>query len=266
MALAPGLGERLRHGECPVEHPHRFLERVTPAGSLPEASQVGDGLVGHPCLCVVMGELVRDLLQAVGVEALEGGADGGVQGLAPGRQQALVGHVPDPIVGECEMLAGHVEHAPPHQLLHAGRGLVRVEPGRPLGQREAELPSHHRRHRGEPMRAVAEPLEAGADDLPDPLRERHRWRSGRGIGERAHALDHDEGIALAEGPHLVGGAGEPLLVAARAGEGADEGGGLVPREGGQLERQEIRLGRQLFHQPAEGGSADQLFLSRGGGH
>jgi hypothetical protein len=66
---------------------------VVAGGLLSKAHQIVNGFVSLVGFGVVIRQTVIDILQPGSIEALQGLPGGGMQGLAPGRQQALVGHV-----------------------------------------------------------------------------------------------------------------------------------------------------------------------------
>ena len=166
-------------------------------------------------------------------------------------------------MGEVEALADGVEDAASHQLLDGFRRLAPGERGRPLQDGELELAAEHRGDAGQLLRARAEPADPGRDHLAHAARQLDAAGVGEApVAQRAHRLDDDEGIALAEIPRVVHDLGETAGLAARPREGAHERGRGGRRQGAEGDVLDVGQGRQLVDEARERGRLGQILVAR----
>ena len=184
-----------RHGVAIGGQPHG------PGPGLAEADQ---RLLPHLARAVVPGQRRVVPLGIGGVEILEGLRHQDVQPFPPRMDELVVHDLANPLVGEVELLAEALQHAPAHQLLHSLGGVPFVEPGRPLEERELELAADDGGHRCEVPASVAQAFQTAGHDAADALgkRERRRRERGDALLDRPDGLDHQKGVARARAPDL----------------------------------------------------------------
>ena len=95
-------------------------------------AEVDDRLLSELAARGVVRQPLHLLAQPVRVQRLHGLRDPGVQRSLALPEEAVVGDLADPIVGEVEPLADAVQDAAPHQLLQRLRGVVLLETRRAL--------------------------------------------------------------------------------------------------------------------------------------
>ena len=194
-------------------------------------------------------------------------ATGGVEHPPPRLADLLVGDVAHAIVGEVEVLAGLMQEAPSHELLHRVGELTGVDPGRLAQDAELEVAADHGGDAHELARPAPEPLQPLAQNAAHAVGNGELAGEARGAAlvEGAHGLDHDQRIAVASPP-------DPLLQsrigvdAAPSGEGAHELECLRPGQGEQADLQQSGLARHLGEDAARERYRIELLHARGEHH
>jgi hypothetical protein len=230
---------------------HRFHIGRSRAASLTRPLPVRHGRPGEASLGVVMRELL-DLL----AEQIPGGRPPRVDGHRPhrlerlghrameessaGQEQPAIGDLPDPIMGEVQLVPHRLEHVLTHHLLDRLRRVALFHPAGRLQQGKVELASDDRRHRRHLPTARTEAVEPPGDEETDARRQ------GQGAGligsavreaiavEGTDRLHGNKGIAFAHGPDLllhVGGGGGVLAAASQRTHEQSSVGSRKGREG-----------------------------------
>jgi hypothetical protein len=134
---------------------------------------------------------------------------GAMQEAAAGREEPLVGHVADPVMGEVQQVAVGLEHVMANHLLDRFRDVALVHAAGGPEEGEVEAPPDDRGHRGHLLAARAEPVEPAGHQLADARGQGQRRgllgpaRQQPIVVDGAHGLQHHEGIALAHGPDAL---------------------------------------------------------------
>ena len=152
----------------------------------------------------MVAELVRDLVDPR-ARCFQGTGHRPMQQHPSRRQHGFVGDLPDAVVAEDQLLARGIEHPAAYELLD-GLGRFRVAKAAGVQQEpEREGSADDRRRVDGPTGRLGEPGQPSRDRLPHAGRdERVAHRAGQHrLAQRAHGLDDDEGVALADRPQLV---------------------------------------------------------------
>ncbi|PYM92441.1 MAG: hypothetical protein DME04_15490 [Candidatus Rokuibacteriota bacterium] len=203
------LGELAQRGKRLLGAARRVAKRPSLRRSLRGLPQMFDGLVPDVGVTVVEADRQRLDVWVILPGSLQRLGDPPMEQLAAGRQDACVGDVANPVVGEVEALAQTMEDAPAHHLLDTGRRIVLGEPGNPMQQRELELAPDHGGHAGERVPAFGQALEPPADEVAHPFGKRPTARAAdrRALRICPRGLHRNERVALARRPRLLA---EPL--------------------------------------------------------
>src|SRR5262245_48428753 len=100
-----------------------------------------------------------------GADALERLSRRSMEKPPPGRQELVIGHVPDSIVREVDLVTDRLEHSVADQLLDRLRDIVFVHPTGGPYEREVERAPDDRRRRRELPAGRAETLEPARDQI-----------------------------------------------------------------------------------------------------
>jgi hypothetical protein len=106
------------------------------------------------------------------------------------------------------------------------------------------------------------------DEVTDSFRhsQLRRWVGDEPFRERAHGLDHREGVAFTDDPNLFHESGHHRLVALRPGERSDERERLLPRERRKAQLDETLVAGEVVESPAQDRGAGQILLTRRAQH
>ncbi len=204
----PGRGQGRAHLRARLERARVEVQggrqRVGRLGPVPRADQVGERLLPVASVLEMVGELLRVVGEAVGVDLLDGEPHRAVQLPASLLEQALVGHVLDEgVLEDVGRLGRQRELVDDLELLELGQELGEPlgEPGHPLEEPAEELTPDDRRELHGPLAVLAEPVQARHDDALD----------GVGHVQGARAFRDPIAIALApQDPEVEQGLGDLL--------------------------------------------------------
>src|SRR5262245_53344481 len=209
-------------------------------------------------LTVVHAKRLEVRLEILRVYLLEGSSKSRVEKLPMRRQDFLANDLAYPIVSEVETLAVDVKDTATHQFLDGLGGLSIPEPRRPLKKIEIELSPDHAREGNQLTTAVAQPVEAPQNDVPNPSGERGR-RVRRSTLERVHSLHDHQGVPFTGLPELPTELSEGGRPQTGSRKGRDEDHRFSLRE--RPERHVLVI--QVLEHPAERRRVDEFLLADG---
>src|SRR5215813_1248562 len=238
-----GFREAIDRLQSVLEARHRFDVGRSPEGLEACPDEMSGGLLPDAALATVDRNGMRMQVVVAGVLGLECVGDLPVKQAATWSYELGVDDTSQPLMQEIEAARHLVQDLSADELLDTGSRCRLVEPRCTAQQAELEVPPDDRPHRRELTGAIAQSVESPDDDPSYAFGERQaagpqEWDA---LLERAHRLDHDEGVPLARAPDLVTNTLQRRRVVRLARERADEPEGGAMRERGHAHALDVRL-------------------------